>query len=148
VAEVKFQFNEAVFGDAFRKVEDRFGDLTELMSLLCGRAVKLLIRKFQNSGPGWVPLSKRTLALRRKKGKGAKPLLDTGRLRASLVSEGPSSVKEIGKVGFKLGTNLVYAASHQFGRGHIPARPFMPTQQELEDEFLPLVNRYLAKVLT
>lgn len=146
-ANLQFTLDTAKYGQGLKAVEDKLGDLTELMELLCSRVVKLITRKFAQSGPGWVPLSKRTLRRRRKKGKGAKPLLDTGRLRASVVAEGSGSIKEITKIGFRLGTNLKYAATHQFGRGRIPARPFMPTERELEDEFYPLIERYLKAVL-
>lgn len=146
-ADLRFTLDTRVYGEALRRVENELGDLSELMQLLCGRVVKLITRKFAQSGPGWVPLSKRTLQRRRKRGKGAKPLLDTGRLRASVVAEGEGSVKEITAIGFRLGTNLQYAATHQFGRGRIPARPFMPTNAELEAEFYPLIERYLKAAL-
>ncbi len=67
-------------------------------------------------------------ALQRRQGS---PLLDTGRLRNSFA-RGALSPK-----GFAVGTNVVYAATHQFGRdikpgkrgkgGRIPARPMMPS---------------------
>ena len=28
--------------------------------------------------------------------------------------------------GFSIATTLIYAATHQYGRGYIPARPFLP----------------------
>lgn len=147
-ADLRFTLDTAVYGEALRRVETELGDLSELMGLLCGRVIKMVTRKFAQSGPGWAPLSKRTLQRRRKKGRGAKPLLDTGRLRASVVAEGEGGVREITSIGFRLGTNLKYAGTHQFGRGKVPARPFMPTNEELEGEFYPLIERYLARVLS
>lgn len=146
-ADLRFTLDTTVYGQALRRVETTLGDLSELMELLCGRVIKMVTRKFAQSGPGWVPLSKRTLQRRRKKGKGAKPLLDTGRLRASVVAQGEGSVREITSIGFRLGTNLKYAGTHQFGSGRVPARPFMPTNEELEAEFYPLIERYLARAL-
>ena len=61
-------------------------------------------------GKPWQRLKAATIAARRKgKGDGqAKPLLDTGRLRNSIASQaGANSVQ--------VGTNLAYAAIHQFG---------------------------------
>lgn len=62
-------------------------------------------------GQAWLPLAKRTIAQRRKgKGSGgAKPLLDTGRLRNSIAWRlmGPHEVH--------IGTNVAYGAIHQFG---------------------------------
>jgi|SRR5579871_3581557 len=47
------------------------------------------------------------------------PLLDSGRLRNS-IQVTPT------QTGISVRTNLVYAATHQYGRDHIPARPFLP----------------------
>lgn len=65
------------------------------------------------AGQPWRPL-----AQPRRRGPG-RPLLDTGRLRASITYRVDAS-------GFVVETNVVYAATHQFGRGAIPARPFFP----------------------
>ncbi len=48
-----------------------------------------------------------------------KPLVDTGRLRSSITYFADSSQVEIG-------TNVDYAAAHQFGTAAIWTRPFMP----------------------
>ena len=72
------------------------------------------------SGKGWKPLRPATLA-RRRKGPGVggvRILQDTGRLKSSIVAE--SNRDEA-----IAGTNTLYAATHQFGRGKIPAREFM-----------------------
>lgn len=52
-----------------------------------------------------------------------KLLIDTGRLLDSITYRAfPSHVD--------IGTNVVYAPTHQFGRGGIPARPFIMLQDE------------------
>lgn len=48
-----------------------------------------------------------------------KPLLDTGRLRASI-----RPVASVDLVA--LDVNVIYGATHQFGRGPIPQRQFLP----------------------
>lgn len=70
-------------------------------------------------GGAWRALSARTLARRRKKGKGAKPLLDTGRLRNSLKITHDAS-------GVYVSTPVVYAAAHNFGHAQIQQRQFLP----------------------
>lgn len=68
-------------------------------------------------GMAWQPLSIGS------KRYGQQPLRDTGRLQQSITSDvqGDSVV---------VGTNVIYARTHQYGRpigkGHIPARPFLP----------------------
>lgn len=71
-------------------------------------------------GEAWAPLQPSTLRQRRKKGKGAKPLLDTTQL------EGSHTYKVSGDT-VEIGGNVEYASYQQFGtkRG-IPARPFLP----------------------
>jgi phage gpG-like protein len=57
-------------------------------------------------GRSWEPLKLRV---------GGKPLLDRGRLRASIA-------KEVSASGFRLGSNLIYARVHQYGATIRPVR--------------------------
>ena len=45
------------------------------------------------------------------------------------------------------GTNLIYAATHQFGRGAIPARPFLGVSDDDERELLDLAENWLDRLL-
>jgi len=45
------------------------------------------------------------------------------------------------------GTNLVYAATHQFGRGAIPARPFLGVSDDDERELLGIAEDWLDRLL-
>lgn len=45
------------------------------------------------------------------------------------------------------GTNLKYAATHQFGRGAIPARPFFGVSDENAQEFLDITERWFDRLL-
>jgi phage gpG-like protein len=71
------------------------------------------------SGDPWHPLSPLTLSLRRK-GKSAdsaKILRDREALLASTTGgAGPGAVRRISDTESVVGTNLIYAATHQFGR--------------------------------
>jgi len=81
------------------------------------------IRQGTERGP-WQPLSQTTLARRRKQGRGAKILMDTGLLRVSIMSVYTDEYAAVG-------TNLKYARTHQFG-----AR-----QGEFRRNYLATVNR-------
>ena len=145
-ASITIDLDTSAFSPAMDEIKAATSDLKELCTLLAGRAVKMIDRKFQKSGPGWVPLSARTLRRRRKNGRGAKPLLDTGKLRASTVANGEGGVFEVSSTGFVVGSNLEYAAAHQFGiasRG-LPARPFIPTEESIVAEFTPVITRYFT----
>lgn len=82
-------------------------------------------RRFRSGGGSrpWKPLSPNTIK-RHPRRSGGKPLNDTGRLRASVT--GGATKKIVGKrMYFGMGSNIVYAASHNFGYKHIPKREFM-----------------------
>ena len=51
-----------------------------------------------------------------------------------------------------VGAGKVYAATHQFGRGDIPARPFLPVvgdqlQPQAEEEVLGIITRHFERAL-
>ncbi len=71
----------------------------------------------------WAPLSPMTIAMRRKKGKGAKILQDTGHGKGSIVYKVVSNQK------VQIGTPLDYMRIHQKGGSiKIPARDIYPVK--------------------
>lgn len=74
-------------------------------------------------GASWRPLERA-----RRRGPG-RPLLDTGRLRASITYH-------VTPEGFVLQTSVIYAATHQYGRGPVPARPYLPTTGDVPPAWL------------
>ena len=94
------------------------------------RLVSLRMRKMQidhfaqqkdSRGRSWKPLEKSTLKARRtggKSGRSGKILQDDGLLKNSIVASSTADKAEVG-------TNKIYAATHQFGRDAIPAREFI-----------------------
>jgi len=71
----------------------------------------------------WAPLSPMTIAMRRKEGKGAKILQDTGHGKGSIVYKVVSNQK------VQIGTNLGYMKIHQEGGSiKIPARDIYPVK--------------------
>ncbi|WP_130472361.1 phage virion morphogenesis protein [Candidatus Magnetaquicoccus inordinatus] len=74
---------------------------------------------------------------------GGKTLQDSGRLAASINARSSSESAAVG-------TNLIYAAIHQFGgqagrnkRVTIPPRPFLAIQDEEMGEVMDIINRHL-----
>jgi len=71
----------------------------------------------------WAPLSPMTIAMRRKKGRGAKILQDTGHGKGSIVYKVVSNQK------VQIGTPLDYMRIHQEGGSiKIPARTIVPVK--------------------
>ena len=76
-------------------------------------------------GVPWQPLAPRTLA--RKKRNRDKILTEEGRLRGTLAYQAGADWVEVG-------SPLIYGATHQFGRGPIPARPYLGLSPEDETD--------------
>lgn len=84
---------------------------------------------------GWQSLQPETIAL---KAKGDTPLLETGKLRASIshtVGDGEAHV----------GSNLDLAVWHEFGTSRVPPRPFlMPAAMRMERPIRRLARKRVA----
>lgn len=108
-------------------------DFTPILKRIANATEALITQTFRAEGPGWVPLSEATLDQRPNAGAGAKILRDTGRLFQSLASSTDGSIYELTDNLLVYGTNLEYAAVHQFGSrdGRIPPRPYLPDEKEL-----------------
>jgi phage virion morphogenesis protein len=101
-------------------------------------ALKNFAGSHDPDGNAWAPLKPSTLKGRRKGGKGAKPLIDTGLLRNSVttVRQGPLELL--------FGTNLPRGAYHQFGTRTIPARPFLGISPRLADLIAEMTADYVV----
>jgi len=77
----------------------------------------------------------RSAAARRLRGN--KILTATGRLRRSISYR--ASARQV-----LIGTNVIYAATHQFGRGRIPARPFLLVQDEDKQKARSILLEHVA----
>jgi len=116
--------------------------------------------------PEWAPLSPTTLELKAKgrnrfktysQGRitkttanfmaSAKPLMDTGLLRASVGVPSKDGILDMSASRLRLGTAIVYAAAQNFGKtngprpnwipgARIPARPFMVVSREGEGKLV------------
>jgi phage gpG-like protein len=112
-----------------------------------GRAITDWVgRNFESEGSlatetsgGWPALASRTLAERRRRGLGTRPLQATGRLRA-----GVSARSDI--AGVTVDDPVPYAAQHQFGLG-VPARPFLPTAAQAGRIVDPVVETFIGEAL-
>ncbi len=145
---IALEIRDRIIRTLLEGFEERTRDLSEPMNAIGVYIVKRSRERFEKSGPGWPPLSQRTL-VRRRKGSG-KPLLDTGRLRASIGNVNRGGIFEIDERSVRVGTNVIYAAIHNFGgragRGHrveIPARPFLYVEDKDIDVFKEIILKYL-----
>lgn len=102
------------------------------------------------TGEAWKPLSRYTISQRKKKGKGPTPILvDSGALRGSLTAKHDADTA-------LAGTNILYAAVHQYGAkkgqilptgerafGDIPARPFLGLRHQERNKIITAIIAHL-----
>lgn len=146
------------FGDSevrgmLRELSLKVQDMTPAMREIGEVILTSVEDNFNAQGrPGrWTP-SKRVLK------EGGQTLSNTARLRRSFTGSPEKPADAIFRVGrnrVEVGTNVVYAAVHQFGIGRrsslkskrtmpaIPARPFLMIQEDDRRQIIEILNRYL-----
>ena len=134
--------NAADVKAVFESLQTRLADLTPVFQDI-GEAMLNVTRERFNSqtapdGSTWQALSP-GYAKRKPRNKD-KVLTLYGHLRGTLnYQAGPREVR--------IGTPLIYGATHQFGRGAIPARPFLGLSSSDEQELLDILNDHLSRAM-
>lgn len=80
-------------------------------------------------GKTWEPLKRRRPIGHNQ---GLRPLIDTGAMFASVVSDGAGHFETISKSEAEIGSHDPKVEFHQYGTKHIPARPFFGMSPELD----------------
>lgn len=95
-------------------------------------------------GQKWKPLAPATVKRRLKRHKkgNMKILQDTGELRRNISH--PTAL-QVGDSYVRFGTKLKYARTHQFGRGKIPARPFLGVNESEKKHITSMFRQYLKR---
>ncbi len=111
--------------EKLRAMEQRMANMSPILRVIGADLVELIDSNFDKStapdGTLWAPLK---APRRHQRDTGPpKPLIDTGRLRRSITYQA-------GRRHVDVGTNVVYAGTHQWGTVHVPARPFVPIDIE------------------
>jgi len=88
----------------------------------------------------WEPLSEATL---KRRGKGARPLRDTGLLMNSIGIPGADGISVLKPLELRVGTNVPYARYHQHGIG-VPKREFMLLLPEDEEKIVKAILDHIA----
>ena len=137
-------------------IPDLIEDIEDLSKVLgvIGAVMEAKVKETITGGrPEWPPLKESTV---KRKGH-SKPLIETGRLRASITHKVEGDMVKIGIFGSDAGDEYVkIAATHEFGttkagKKHnviIPARPFLrPTLQENRSLIKSILERSLNEIL-
>lgn len=126
--------------DVLAGMEERAGDLSQPMAVIAEALVGRVNDKFESGGPGWPGLADSTIAKRRKAGRGAQILKDTGRLAGSIEPDSGSDYAEAA-------TDVEYAVYHVSDepREKIPKRDFLDVLDDgMLDEAAETVMAYLT----
>jgi phage virion morphogenesis protein len=132
---------KAILGQLPRKLRAAAGRAADMTSAWASVGEVLLASVRKNFDAGgrptpWLPLKSVPSGRNRSAGS-RKILVDSARLMRS-ISYSPRPD------GLSMGTNVVYGATHQFGRGSVPARPFLVVQSEDEPKIVAILERYLV----
>lgn len=117
--------------------------MREIAGHLADSVAESFARQAAPDGTPWAPLGDRTVKERRRKGYGPEgPILQrSGDLSLRILSDSDRDSAAAG-------TNLIYAATHQFGSGddgrNIPARPFLGVWPEHEELIRRSIVRHLS----
>ncbi len=136
---------------ALGRLQQRASDLSPAMavvaSLLRESAEESFERQAASDGTPWAPLAPATAARKARKGYSPLALVRDGYLRSLTALSTPTTAVA--------GTNLIYAATHQFGHEHdnlfgrgieatIPARPFLGLRRDYVDDIVDVIIQHLT----
>jgi phage virion morphogenesis protein len=127
---------------AFRELQDKLTDLTPFFQDIGEALLNSTRERFRTqTAPDGTPWAALTTGYRTRKKKNQNLILTlNGYLRGTLnVRAGPKEVR--------IGTPLIYGATHQFGRPekNIPARPFLGLSTDDETMILDALNDWLSR---
>lgn len=125
-------FDQLQAPDAMRQIEE----------MAAGEMGRNFLGSHAPDGAAFAPLASPRPAGRNP---GTRPLIDTGELLASVISEGPGHVSEVDGDSVKLGTTNWKAGFHQYGTDRIPARPFIGVNETMADQAAQIVANDLFK---
>lgn len=141
-ANISFSYETGRAVDFIRRIGEHIDDLSPLFGQIGEHLIEStqarIDREEGPDGTSWEPLSPSYLA-RKPKNKDRILVLDQVLRDTLAYNEGPRELE--------FGTNRIYAATHQFGRGAIPARPFLGIDDADEGEILQLLREYVQTVL-
>lgn len=166
---LKIEIQTAELDRALARLAASFKDMTPIMRAIGGTLEASTEKNFDDEGARigakWKP-SQRALRQgvftpansatgRRASYRRGETLRDTGRLVASISAGGAGHVSEVTPQSVFVGTNVEYAAIHQFGgkagRGRkvtIPARPFFGLNQQDEQDIADKIAEMLDDSMT
>lgn len=149
------QFSVVIFGE--KKVAakfDRMGrdilDERPAFDKVADYLMKITATQFDSQGRRgggqWKPLTSKWARYKVLKGYDPRILHKQGVLRRSVTNRGArGQILRINKQEMEFGSNLEYAARHQFGYGNVPARPFLRILGSDEKKIAKMISDHIMR---
>lgn len=150
MAGIRINLDDAAYQGMVSRLQGLGADFNPILRVFALALIKANTEKFRRQGPGWAPLSKKTLAQRRRLRREGPILQPVGKLRSSVIDDGDGaqgSAFHQDSHSLIVGSNLNYAATHQYGRGNIPARPYLAQPEEVLPDVLREIQGVVADIL-
>ena len=144
--EIQVKYDDRQLQAALRLLRRSARDLRPAMREIAGHLEDSVAESFQReASPAgkWAPLDDLTIRDRLRKGYGAGPKLQRSGDLANRITSAWDDDSAVA------GSNLIYAATHQFGsaRRGIPARPFLAVWPEHRDLIKQEVVQHLSRAV-
>lgn len=158
---ITIEANPAPIIAALQKLSKNYSNMASVMELIGEALVNSSKYRFEKgidpTHQSWAELSDVTKERRRKRGKDAKPLRDSGLLMNSITHNKGRDWVEVGSPEPYAAFQHYGAKKGAFGRGHyktrrgsfpipwgdVPGRPFLGLNQEDEEDIMDILQRYL-----
>jgi phage virion morphogenesis protein len=139
-AAIDIEVDDAELKAALEQLAAKVRDLTPFFNDVGETLLNSTRERFRSqTAPDGTPWAALNPEYRRRKKRNADKVLTLwGHLRGTLV-------KQADENSLRIGTPLVYGATHQFGRGPIPARPFLGLSDDDRAALLDALRDYLGR---
>ncbi len=119
------------------------GVLGRWNDILAGDLGKGFLSSKAPSGAGWKPIAPRPPG----HNPGTRPLIDTGDLMRSVVSDGAGHIEIVTEDSTFFGTDIFYAGFHQHGTARIAARPFMGVPEQTRIKAAEMIGAHIIETI-
>jgi len=141
---INITYDDQAVKDRLKRLAQVAGDISPALTEIGEHLIRSHQQRFADGvdpeGNDWEPLAESTLA--RKKKNADKVLIEHGDLMGSLHYNNNGHELEFG-------TNLIYGATHQFGRegDGIPARPFLGISDDDQREIVNIIDDHILTAM-
>ena len=155
---IRIEYDDTQVRAALDRLARAGRDMSPVMRVIAGHllagADKAFLDETAPDGTKWAALSDVTLARRQKRGRGSTILQESGHLAQSITADSDATSAVVG-------TNPVYATTHQFGAkkgafgatargapipwGDIPARPFLGVSEKTSRQVVDAIATFIGE---